>query len=67
MVGSLDRLRETTFGMPRASDEPLSPLLEEPASHPTPGEVFGQIGLVFGICLGLGLLARVVVALVGVY
>jgi len=63
----LDRTRETTFGVPKAPDEHLPLLLEESTAYPTPGEIVGQIGLVVAICLGLGLLARVIVAFVGVH
>jgi hypothetical protein len=63
----VNRLRETAFGVPKEQDKDLPLLFEETTPYPTPGEIIGQIGLVVGICLGLGLLARVIVAFVGFY
>ncbi|HUN38711.1 MAG TPA: hypothetical protein VMU81_00325 [Acetobacteraceae bacterium] len=63
----MNRIRETTFGVPKASDDDLPLSFDETKAYPKPGEIIGQIGLVVGICLGLGLLARVVVAFVGVH
>jgi hypothetical protein len=39
--------------------------LDDRASYPTPGVVIGQIGRSVAVCLGLGLLARVIVAFTG--
>jgi hypothetical protein len=39
--------------------------MEAGRSFPTPGEILGQIARVIAVCLGLGLLARVVVAIIG--
>ena len=51
----------------RHPQEVESPLpVEERASYPTPGEVIGQIARVIAVCLGLGVLARVFVAMLGV-
>lgn len=64
---SLSRIRETTFGVPKAPDDDLPLSFEETAAYPTPQEIIGQIGLVVATCLGLGLLARLVVAFVGIH
>jgi len=64
---SLNRIRETTFGIPKAPGEELPALFDDTKAYPTPGEIIGQIGLVIVICLGLGLLARVIVAFAGVH
>jgi hypothetical protein len=63
----VDRLSETAFGSPREQEEHAPLDLENVGSCPTPGEIIGQIGLVITVCLGLGLLARVLVAFVGVH
>jgi hypothetical protein len=63
----VERLRDTAFGLPKPQDEPAPLHSDDLDSYPTPGEIISQIGLVVGICLGLGLLARVLVAIVGVY
>ena len=63
---SVSRIRESTFGVPKAPDDDLPLCAKETTAYPTPGEIIGQIGLVVAICLGLGLLARVIVAFVGV-
>jgi hypothetical protein len=63
--GDVDHVRQSQFGSPQRqeSDAPLN--MEDRASCPTPGEVIGQIGRVIAVCLGLGLLARVLVAFTG--
>ena len=38
---------------------------QEARTYPTPAEVFAQIGRVIAFCLGLAVLAHVIVALVG--
>ncbi len=39
--------------------------MEDISSCPRPGEVFAEIGRVIALCLGLGVLARILVAMVG--
>jgi hypothetical protein len=51
-------------GSPRSAESPL--YTEDRATYPTPGEVIGQIARVIAVCLGLGLLARVLVAFTGI-
>lgn len=48
-----------TEDMARMDDE------HEARTYPTPAEVFAQIGRVIAFCLGLALLAHVIVAFVG--
>lgn len=67
MEVGVDRLPDTSYGSPQPQAEEASLYMEDRASYPTPGEVLGQIGRVIVVCLGLGLLARILVALVGVY
>jgi hypothetical protein len=56
----------SSYGSPHPQ-EVESPLpVEDRASYPTPGEVVGQIARVIAVCLGLGVLARVLVAMLGV-
>jgi hypothetical protein len=58
-------VRFTSFGSP-APREPEVPFMREDISTcRTPGKVISQIGRVIAICLGLGLLAHVLVAPVG--
>ncbi|HUB15025.1 MAG TPA: hypothetical protein VMB34_23965 [Acetobacteraceae bacterium] len=63
----MERLRDTAFGAPRSQDDAAPLRLDELESCPTPGQIVSQIGLVIAVCLGLGLLARMLVAIVGVY
>ena len=67
MEYSVDQLRETAFGSPKQQAEQAPLDLEGLQSCPTPGEVLSQIGVVIAVCLGLGLLARILVAYVGIY
>lgn len=51
---------------PPARDEPdRSILMDDISTCPRPGEVFAEIGRVIAVCLGLGVLAHVLVAIVG--
>jgi hypothetical protein len=58
-------VRHSSYGSPHPdqADSPL--LLEDLNTGPTPGEIIGQIGRVIAVCLGLGLLARVLIAFTG--
>ena len=38
---------------------------QDARTYPTPAEIFAQIGRVIAFCLGLAVLAHVIVALVG--
>jgi len=51
---------DTAFGQVQ---EPV----EEPGTHYTPGDFLRQFGAIIAICLGLALLANVLVAIVGQY
>ena len=57
--------RHSSYGLPhpQGADSPLH--IDDHANYPRPGEVIGQIARVISVCLALGLLARVVVALTG--
>lgn len=58
-------IRHSSYGSPHPQ-EAESPLrMEDRASYPTPGEIIGQIASVIAVCLGLGLLARVLVNFAG--
>jgi hypothetical protein len=58
---------ETAFGaLPRAVDELHEPTLDSPA-HYTPGDFLKQAGIVIVVCLGLAMLAQVLVMIVGEY
>ena len=66
MECEVDRLQDTAFGAPTQHDD--APLFAEDLdSYPTPSEIVGQIALVIAVCLGLGLLARLLVSMVGIY
>ena len=56
---------ETAFGaLPRARDELHRPAQDAPAQY-TPGDFLNQVGIVIAVCLGLALLAQVLVMIVG--
>jgi hypothetical protein len=58
---------ETAFGAPpRARDESHEPAQDAPAQY-TPGNFLKQAGMVIAVCLGLAMLAQVVVMIVGEY
>jgi hypothetical protein len=58
---------ETAFGaLPRARDELHRPAQEAPAQY-TPGDFLKQAGMVIAVCLGLAMLAQVLVMIVGEY
>jgi hypothetical protein len=57
--------RHGSFGSPHPRDTEVPLRMEERDTHPTPGEIIGQIARVITVCLGLGLLARVLVAFTG--
>ena len=58
---------DTAFGaLPRAVDEAHPPAQDERAQY-TPGEFLRQAGLVIAVCLGLAMLAQVLVMVVGEY
>ena len=56
---------DTAFGaLPRAVDEAPEPAQDTQAQY-TPGEFLKQAGLVIGVCLGMAVLAQLLVILVG--
>jgi hypothetical protein len=58
---------ETAFGAPpRALDEQHEPAQDVPAQY-TPGEFLKEAGMVIAVCLGLAMLAQVLVMIVGEY
>ena len=58
---------ETAFGaLPRALDELHEPAQDAPAQY-TPGDFLKQAGMVIVVCLGLAMLAQVLVMMVGEY
>jgi hypothetical protein len=59
--------RHTSYGSPHPHDAEIPADMDHRASWPTQGEVFGQIARVIVVCLGLGLLARVLVAFTGIH
>jgi hypothetical protein len=58
-------VRHNSFGLPHPQDTETTLHMEERASYPTPSEIVGQIARVIAVCLGLGLLARVLIAFTG--
>ncbi len=58
-------VRHTSFDSPHPDDAVIPLGMEESDSCPTPGEIVSQIARVIAVCLGLGLLARVLVAFTG--
>lgn len=61
----MHNLHRRFFGS-SAADEPECPLrMEDLSNCPRPGEVFVEIGRVIAVCLVLGVLARILVAMVG--
>ncbi len=58
---------DTTFGaLPRAIDELHKPTQDARVQY-TPGEFLKQAGMVIAVCLGLAMLAQVLVMIVGEY
>ena len=58
---------DTAFGaLPRAGDESDEPTQDTRAQY-TPGEFLNQAGIVIAVCLGLAMLAQVLVMIVGEY
>ena len=58
---------DTAFGaLSRALDEEHPPAQDERAQY-TPGEFLRQAGLVIALCLGVAMLAQVLVMVVGEY
>jgi hypothetical protein len=58
---------ETAFGaLPRARDELREPAQDSPAQY-TPGDFLKQAGMVVAVCLGLAMLAQILVMIVGEY
>lgn len=58
---------ETAFGaLPRALDELHEPAQDAPAQY-TPGDFLKQAGMVIAVCLGLAMLAQILVMMVGEY
>jgi hypothetical protein len=58
---------ETAFGaLPRARDELHQPTQDAPAQY-TPGDFLKEAGLAIAVCLGLAMLAQVLVMIVGEY
>jgi hypothetical protein len=66
MECSVDKF-ETAFGaLPRAADELHEPTQNAPA-HYSPADFLKQAGMVIVVCLGLAMLAKVLVMMVGEY
>jgi hypothetical protein len=65
MERDVSEVRHTSYGSPHPQDTEIPVGIDDQPSWPTQGEVFGQIGRVIAVCLGLGLLARVLVAFTG--
>lgn len=58
---------ETAFGaLPRALDELHEPAQDVRAQY-TPGNFLKQAGMVIAVCLGLAMLAQILVMMVGEY
>jgi len=66
MEGDVDRPGETSYGFPHPENETVSWQAEDRARCPAPREVIGQIGRIVFVCLVLGLLVRLLIAIVGV-
>ena len=62
---AVDDFRHTSFGSPANHKPETRFLMEDISSYPTPGKVFADIGRVIAVCLALGVLARILVAIVG--
>lgn len=61
----MHNLHHRSVGSP-AQDEPERPMLvDDRSTWPRPGEVFAEIGRVIVVCLGLGVVAHILVAIVG--
>jgi hypothetical protein len=60
-------VHHSSYGAPHPQDTEIPLGMEDHASFPTQGEIFGQIARVIVVCLGLGLLARVLVAFTGMH
>jgi hypothetical protein len=60
-------VRHSSYGSPHPRDTEVPLGIEERNTYPTPGEIIGQIARVIAVCLGLGLLARVLVAFTGMH
>lgn len=60
-------VHHSSYGAPYPQDSEIPLRMEDHASCPTQGEIFGQIARVIVVCLGLGLLARVLVVFTGVH
>jgi hypothetical protein len=58
-------VRHTSFGSPHPQAADLRFRMEDRASYPTPGAIIGQIARIITVCLGLGVVARVLVAFTG--
>lgn len=65
MECDVDNVRHSSFGSPHPGDAETPLYLDDGASYPRAGEIIGQIARVIAVCLGLGLLARVLVAFTG--
>lgn len=62
----MDRTRMTSFGAPQP-EQATDWQAEKLEQYPTPAEVFRQIGRIILVCLILGLLAHLLIAVIGVY
>lgn len=58
-------VRHSSFGSPQLQDTEIPLDIAETNPYPTPGEIIGQIARVIAVCLGLGLVARVLVTFIG--
>ena len=58
-------LGDSSYGLPHTQDADIFLPPDEPHHDPTPAEICGQIARVIAVCLGLGLLARVLMVFIG--
>ena len=65
MECDLSNVRRSSIGSPSPHEAPIPLLTEDLDSCPTPSQVIGEIGRVVVVCLGLGILAHALVAIVG--
>jgi hypothetical protein len=65
LEGAVRDVRRSSFGSP-APDEVEPPfLMEDINTCPRPGQIFAEIGRVIAVCLGLGVLAHILVVIIG--
>jgi hypothetical protein len=67
MECAVSDVRPSSYGLPQPQEADLPLGWEDRTSHPRPTEIIGQITRTIAVCLGLGLLARVLVAFTGMH